>query len=100
MVILRRIKSKRRHKKMLNLVARMSGDLSFLDKLLTDRKKTWADVEREVLGIKNKIEVIIRGNNCQKNSYNQRLCSFANYVSDECDGIISRHGKNQANNNP
>ena len=79
MVILRRVKSKRRYKKMLILVARMSGDLCFLDKLLTNSEKTWADVEREVLGIKSKIDVIIGGCVCQNNSYNRSLLLFAKY---------------------
>lgn len=89
---IKRVFGKKQYNKELTSIARISGEICFLDKMVSEKKKSWNDVQNKAFYFEHILdEKICRFSSHKENSFNQGILSFAEYVHSECLNFIERH---------
>lgn len=92
MIIRRKVTSKRKCRKELSSIAKLSGSIGFVDKLLRDKQKKWCDVSPELYGVLHVLNAKLKYyKSLRPSMFSEKLIPF---VEDEircCENVIQNY---------
>lgn len=92
MRIPRKISSERKYNKELISIAKLSGSICFIEKLLRDKRKKWADVSDEIYNTLNILNAkLTRYSSLSQNIFTERLTQFAKLEINNCNSVINNY---------